>query len=90
MMMSTLNSKPLRIFAAFVLAVFAGTLFPARSQAKHAAVFAQINLYANIETIGVYVSGSGLPGNAQLFYRQAGASELPNPFPFAPDLLDYS
>jgi hypothetical protein len=36
--------------------------------------FSQLGLYPNIETIGVAVSGVGLPKTAQLMYRQSGES----------------
>ncbi len=39
-----------------------------------AAVFAAINFVPNIETIGVAVSGTGLPSTAELSYRQSGES----------------
>ena len=38
------------------------------------AVFTTIDFAANIETIGVAVSGTGLPPTAQLSYRQTGGS----------------
>src|SRR5690242_10937658 len=36
------------------------------------AAFTTINFVSNIETIGVAVSGSGLPSTAQLSYRRSG------------------
>lgn len=39
---------------------------------SNAAVFATINFVPNIETVGVAVSGSGLPSKAELFYRRTG------------------
>src|SRR6185295_1082674 len=36
------------------------------------AVFTQLDFYANIETIGVVVSGVSLPQRAELMYRQSG------------------
>jgi hypothetical protein len=38
------------------------------------AVLSQLNLYANIETMGVVVSGTDLPKTAQLMYRKSGDS----------------
>ncbi len=35
-------------------------------------VFSKMDLYANIETIGVVVNGTSLPKTAQLFYRKEG------------------
>ena len=36
------------------------------------AVFTQLDFYANIETMGVVVSGASLPQRAELIYRQSG------------------
>jgi len=52
----------LRIFITPVV-VSARTIQPA---------FTQLNLYPNIETVGVVVSGSDLPKTAELMYRQSG------------------
>jgi hypothetical protein len=38
------------------------------------AVFSKMDLYANIETIGVVVTGTGLPKTAELMYQQEGES----------------
>ncbi len=35
-------------------------------------VFTQLNLYPNIETVGIVVTGTGLPKKAELMYRQSG------------------
>jgi len=45
-------------------------LVPQQITNKSNAVFTQINLYPNIETIGVVVSGVSLPKKADLMYRQ--------------------
>src|SRR5260221_7512867 len=37
-------------------------------------VFTQLNLFPNIETAGVVVSGVNLPKTAQMMYRQSGES----------------
>src|SRR6266545_998741 len=39
-----------------------------------AAVFTGINFVSNIETIGITVSGTGLPSTTELSYRQSGES----------------
>ena len=39
---------------------------------NQAASFTSISFVANIETIGVAVSGTGLPSSAELFYRKSG------------------
>ena len=36
------------------------------------AVFTTISFVPNIETVGVAVSGTGLPSKAELFYRRSG------------------
>lgn len=38
-------------------------------------VFSKMDLYANIETIGVVVSGAGLPKTAELLYRKDGETD---------------
>ena len=40
----------------------------------HASDFTQLNLYPNIETVGVVVSGDTLPSSAHLIYRKSGES----------------
>jgi hypothetical protein len=42
---------------------------------QSSAVLTKMDLYANIETIGVVVSGSSLPKTAELFYRQDGETD---------------
>jgi len=48
---------------------------PVRAKSNTAAVFNSIQFVPNIETIGVAVSGTGLPATAELFYRQSGETE---------------
>ena len=38
-------------------------------------VFSKIDLYANIETVGVVVNGTSLPKTADLFYRRVGETD---------------
>ena len=38
-------------------------------------VFSKMDLYANIETIGVVVNGTSLPKTAELFYRREGETD---------------
>jgi hypothetical protein len=47
---------------------------PSRLIQNNMAVFTAIDFVPNIETIGVAVSGTGLPPTAQLFYRQSNES----------------
>jgi hypothetical protein len=54
---------------------------PVRADSNKAVVFNSINFVANIETIGVAVSGIGLPATAELFYRQSGETEWRNGHP---------
>ena len=58
---------------AMLLAVVASVIVP-QSQVDATAAFSALNLYPNIETAGVTVSGVDLPRNAQLMYRQNGQS----------------
>ena len=44
------------------------------SEINSFATFSQLNLYPNIETVGVVVSGAALPKKADLMYRQSGES----------------
>src|SRR5215217_2927916 len=48
---------------------------PVRAKSNASAVFNSIQFVANLETIGVAVSGTGLPATAELFYRQSGETE---------------
>ncbi len=54
-----------------VIAVVVSSAFTPEDHAS-AFSFAQLNLYPNIETAGVVVSGVELPKMAQLMYRQSG------------------
>lgn len=70
--------KKLPILIILVLSLFAGFL-PAsvsasNQPADNLAVFNQLNLYPNIETVGIAVTGTGLPKKAGLLYRQSGES----------------
>jgi hypothetical protein len=67
------------IFILVLTLVFA--TLPVRAKSSAAAVFNSIQFVANIETIGVAVSGTGLPATAELFYRQSGETEWRNGHP---------
>ncbi len=54
-----------------LIAVVVSSAFTPENNAA-ASSFTQINLYPNIETAGVAVSGVDLPKTAQLLYRQSG------------------
>lgn len=65
----------LRFFAVFVLStLLAGAAPPAIADSSRITVtaFTQVSFVANIETIGVMVSGSSLPKRAELMYRRTG------------------
>lgn len=47
---------------------------PVKSLTNGTAAFTAISFVPNIETIGIAVSGTGLPQTADLFYRQSGQS----------------
>jgi hypothetical protein len=62
-----------------IFVLLLSTSLPAAAQSNSlvensAAVFTGINFVSNIETIGVAVSGAGLPSTAALSYRQSGES----------------
>jgi hypothetical protein len=63
--------------SAFVLGVFvisanlAAVAIPVRTVEKNA-VFTQLELHPNIETVGILVRGAGLPKTAELLYRRSG------------------
>jgi len=44
------------------------------SNKSQVAIFNQLDLYANIETVGIVANGANLPKTAELMYRQAGES----------------
>lgn len=69
--------KKLPVLLTPVLSLFAGN-FPGFAStpilSEHSlAAFTQLNLYPNIETVGVVVSGADLPRNANLLYRKEAA-----------------
>jgi hypothetical protein len=65
----------LRIFSALAMIVVGvSTSLPVAAKSNSAAVFGSLDFVANIETIGVAVSGTSLPSTAQLSYRQTGES----------------
>src|ERR1051325_5072063 len=65
----------LRIFSALAMIVVGvSTSLPVAAKSNSAAVFGSLEFVANIETIGVAVSGTSLPSAAQLSYRQTGES----------------
>lgn len=71
----------LRIFPSLVIIfILIFTTVPVRAKSSEA-VFNSITFVANIETIGVAVSGTSLPATAELFYRQSGATEWRNGHP---------
>ncbi len=53
---------------------FINPVAASESQVNTLAAFSQLNLYPNIETIGVVVSGTNLPKKADLMYRQSNES----------------
>ena len=61
-----------------VIALLFSTSLPVAAGSNHVeygtAVFSTINFVPNIETIGVAVSGAGLPSTAVLSYRRSGES----------------
>ena len=77
--------KKLPVLLILVLSLFAGN-FPVSAGtptlSEHSlAAFTQLNLYPNIETVGVVVSGTDLPRNANLLYRKSGETNWRNAHP---------
>lgn len=58
-----------------IVAAIAGGFFTGKVENQTAVVGNQLNLYANIETMGVAASGTNLPKTAQLMYRQKGETD---------------
>src|SRR5215211_8222511 len=66
-------SSALVIVSILLLSTSLPTAAESKSLMEHSnAVFTTINFVSNIETIGVAVSGTGLPSTAQLSYRRSG------------------
>ncbi|MBI5962595.1 MAG: hypothetical protein HY863_03900 [Chloroflexi bacterium] len=65
----------LLLFVISIISVSFSSIKPvaaSESRVNNLAAFSQLNLYPNIETIGVVVSGISLPKKAGLMYRQSG------------------
>ena len=56
-------------------------MMPVQAKSNGAAAFNSIEFVANIETVGVAVSGTGLPATAELFYRASWETEWRNAHP---------
>ena len=76
--MKSVLRVPIRLAITFILLF---TTVPVQATSEGAAVFNSITFVANIETIGVAVSETGLPATAELFYRQSGEIEWQNGHP---------
>jgi hypothetical protein len=55
-----------------LVSLLAGAFLPAQAASNSIATFTKMDLYPNIETIGVDVTGSGLSKTAQLMYQKDG------------------
>ncbi len=66
-----ISNWPNRLTLLAVIAVVISSAFTPENRVA-ASSFSQLNLYPNIETAGVVVSGVDLPKTAQLQYRQSG------------------
>src|SRR5512141_3224099 len=60
------------IVVTVILAAVASGLMIGKAEKQTALVGNQLDLYANIETMGVVANGTSLPNTAQLMYRQKG------------------
>lgn len=69
---SHLRVRWLSILALFALLAGATSPAVAESNRIRNASFTQLSFVANIETVGVVLSGSSLPRNAEMMYRRAG------------------
>ncbi len=72
------NNISSRLIAVLLLAALSLGLWPgaaAQAQGQAVVTFSKIDLVANIETIGVIVSGSGLPKTAVLMYQKSGETD---------------
>src|SRR6476619_998294 len=66
-------TTPLIIITAIVAVVTSGFFVgQVGNQNQTGAIENQLNLYPNIETMGVVLNGTALPKTAQLMYRQTG------------------
>lgn len=75
-----MRSKPSNILSHLVTvlllaALLLGFLPGTPAQAAGAAAFTRLDLVANIETVGVLVSGTGLPKTATLMYQKSGETD---------------
>ena len=75
-----MRSKPSNILSHLVTvlllaALLLGFLPGTSAQAAGAAAFTRLDLVANIETVGVLVSGTGLPKTATLMYQKSGETD---------------
>jgi hypothetical protein len=52
-----------------------GTFSPALASNHSISTFSKLTLYANIETVGIVVTGSNLPQTAEVLYRQENDAE---------------
>lgn len=64
-----------------IIFILVSTTVPAQATSNSASEFNSIEFVANIETIGIAVSGKRLPATAELFYRQTGEPEWRNGHP---------
>lgn len=75
-----MRSKPSNVLSHLVTvlllaALLLGFLPGTPAQAAGAAAFTRLDLVANIETVGVLVSGTGLPKTATLMYQKSGETD---------------
>lgn len=70
------SQLPLRSFALLLIIALSTAALPGIPvRAAGAVTFTRIDLVANIETIGIIVSGTDLPGTATLMYQQDGSPD---------------
>ena len=69
------NLRFIGIITTIIIALNTGLPSSAPVHAQTQTIFTNLDLHANIETIGIIVSGQDLPSSAELMYRQGNDSE---------------
>jgi hypothetical protein len=69
------NLRFVGIIATVIIALNTGLPSSVPVHAQTQTIFTNLDLHANIETIGIIVSGQNLPSSAELMYRQGNDSE---------------
>ncbi len=76
-------SRVIALFALLALSLGLAAPALAANNGQGTSIFTKIDLVANIETVGVIVSGSGLPKTAALMYQKSGETNWHTGHPLA-------